>query len=161
MGKRRKGREVLLQAGYASLVGGAPLERCLEDQLARREAAPETVAFARELAARLAAHAAETDRWLAGLLEHWDPERVGAVERVILRIALTELRHSPTVPWRAVINEACELARRYADDEAVRFVNGVLDRAAAEQLRAEGGAGGGAAGTDGDGGAGPGREEGA
>ena len=138
MGKRRKAREVLLQAGYASLVGGAPLRDTLRDQLERRQAAPETAEFARDLAGKMSDHAEELDRWLAGLLRNWDPARVGAVERVILRMGLAELRYSPTVPWRAVINEACELARRFVDEDAVGFVNGLLDRAAQQQLQREG-----------------------
>jgi len=55
---------------------------------------------------------------------------LGTLELCILHLGLTELKHSPEVPFRAVINEACELARRYCEDGAVGFVNGVLDRAA-------------------------------
>jgi N utilization substance protein B len=130
VGKRRKGREVLLQALYAAAVGGFPLPRALHDQLDRREGGDETAAFARELAVKVDAHLEQVDRWLAGLVEHWDPERLGEVERAVLRLALTELRCCPEVPPAVVINEACELARRYASEEAVPFVNGVLDRAA-------------------------------
>jgi len=132
MGKRRKGREIVLQAAYAARLSGNPLADCLSDQLARRRSADESAAFATDLAAKLSAHADVCETWLARLLEHWDPDRVGAVERVILLLALTELRFSPEVPWRVVINEACELARRFCDEEAVAFVNGILDRAAAE-----------------------------
>ena len=133
MGKRRKGREIVLQSLYASLMGGGDVPAVLEDQLLRRESAPETAAFARELAAKVKAHRAETERWLRTLISaRWDPSRVGALERCILLLGLTELRHSPEVPYRAVINEACELAHRYCEDAAVGFVNGVLDRAAHE-----------------------------
>ena len=142
MGRRRKGREILLQAEYASQLSGRPLDACLDDQLARRDPSDETAVFARNLAIKLVAHHAASDRWLAGLVENWDPERLGQVERAILRIALTELRYSPDVPWRVVINEACELARRYCDEEAVRFVNGILDRAAGEVLQQQPPAGG-------------------
>lgn len=133
MGKRRKGREIVLQSLYASLMGGGDVPAVLEDQLLRRESAPETAAFARELAAKVKAHRADTERWLRTLISaRWDPSRVGALERCILTLGLTELRHSPEVPYRAVINEACELAHRYCEDAAVGFVNGVLDRAAHE-----------------------------
>ena len=54
------------------------------------------------------------------------------LERVILIMALAELRHCPEVPYRVVINEALELTRRYCDEDAVGFVNGVLDRAATQ-----------------------------
>lgn len=133
MGKRRKGREIVLQSMYASLMGGGDVPAVLEDQLLRRESAPETAAFARDLAAKVKANRPDNERWLRTLISvRWDPSRVGALERCILLLGLTELRHSPEVPFRAVINEACELARRYCEDAAVGFVNGVLDRAAHE-----------------------------
>jgi N utilization substance protein B len=137
VGKRRKGREILLQAEYASRLSGRPLDACLEDQLDRRDPNDETATFARDLAVKLTAHHAASEQWLARLVENWDPERLGQVERAILRIALTELRYSPDVPWRVVINEACELARRFCEEDAVGFVNGVLDRAASQVLAEE------------------------
>ena len=121
MGKRRKGREIVLQACYASQVAGTPLTTCLADQLSRRQPAAETAAFARQLANKLAAHLDETDRWLARLLEHWRPERVGAVERSILQLALTELRYSPDVPWRVVINEALDVAGELTHGEGFGY----------------------------------------
>lgn len=144
MGKRRKGREIVLQSLYASLMGGGGVPAVLEDQLLRRDSAPETAAFARDLAAKITANRAATERWLRTLIsERWDPSRIGALERCILLLGLTELRHSPEVPYRAVINEACELAHRYCEDAAVGFVNGVLDRAAHETYPDLAGTGGG------------------
>lgn len=130
MGKRRKGRELLVQALYAAELSGAPLHDCLDDQLERRQASAETAAFARPLADIILARREELDAALDGLLEHWNPERVGNVERAIFRLALAELRHCPDVPPSVVINEACEVARLFCDEDAVRFVNGLLDRAA-------------------------------
>jgi N utilization substance protein B len=140
VGKRRKGREALLKALYASLVGGAPLAKTLDDELGRPSVPAESSLFARALAARVEAHLAQTDRWLATLLEHWELERVGCVERCILRLALTELRYGSDVPFRVVIDEACELGRRFGDDDSVGFINGVLDHAWRE-LEAQGLAG--------------------
>jgi N utilization substance protein B len=131
MGKRRKGRELLLQACYAARITGAPLSACLTDQLERRRPSPETEAFARRLSERIGAHQQELEKLLASLLENWRPERIGVVEHAILLLALAELRYSPDVPWRVVIDEACELARRFSSEDAVPFINGVLDRAAA------------------------------
>ena len=133
MGKRRKGREIVLQSLYASLISGAALADALDDQLARRESADDTAVFARDLAAKIASHRADLDTWLRTLVSHgWNPDRLGMLERVILTIGLAEMRHSSDVPWRVVINEALELTRRYCEEEAVGFVNGVLDAAAAE-----------------------------
>ncbi len=133
MGKRRKGREIVLQSMYASLISGAKLMDTLEDQLAQRESAEETSAFARELAGKVRDNGANLERWLNSLIsDRWDPSRLGSLEVVIITIGLTEIKLSPDVPYRVVINEACELARRYCDEKAVGFVNAVLDSAAAE-----------------------------
>ena len=131
MGKRRKGREIVLQACYASLISGADLDDTLEDQIRRRESAPETVEFARQLMAKIKANRSDLDRKVKSLIsQNWNPERLGVLEKVILTMGVAELVHSPDVPVRVVINEALELTRRYCDEDAVGFVNGVLDTAA-------------------------------
>lgn len=61
-------------------------------------------------------------------LEHWNPDRVGYIERTILRIAAYEMRYLENVPNAVAINEAIELAKRFGGDESPRFINGVLDR---------------------------------
>jgi N utilization substance protein B len=137
VGKRRKGREIVLQSMYASLISGSPLPEVLDDQLSRRESADETSDFARDLGTKVKEHAPELESWMRTLVSsNWDPSRLGSLEIVIMTMGLAELRYSPEVPWRVVINEACELARAYCDDSAVKFVNGVIDRAAAD-LRSE------------------------
>lgn len=139
MGKRRKGREIVLQSMYASLISGAQLLPVLEDQIERRQGDPDTALFARDLAGKVKRHSGEIDRWLKSLVTaNRAPERLGTLEIVILSLALAELKYSPEVPYKAVINEAIELAHRYCDDGAAGFVNGVLDRAA-EQLYPRGG----------------------
>ena len=59
--------------------------------------------------------------------EHWRLERLNVLDRLILRLAIYELLHEPETPSKVVINEALELARTFSGDDAVRFVNGVLD----------------------------------
>jgi N utilization substance protein B len=125
---------------YASMISGANLIDTLDDQLARRESADETSDFARDLAGKVKLNAADLDQWLNSLISNrWDPSRLGSLEIVILTIGLAELKHSPDVPFKVVINEACELARRYCDENAVGFVNGVLDKAAGQIYPQDGG----------------------
>jgi N utilization substance protein B len=71
---------------------------------------------------------AEIDDLIRRHLEHWRLERMAAVDRNILRLAAYELIATPTPP-AVIIDEALELARRFSNDEAVQFVNGVLDAA--------------------------------
>lgn len=131
MGKRRKGREIVLQAYYASLISGADLQDTLEDQIRRRESAPETVDFARRLMGLIRANRQDLEGKVRSLIsKNWNPDRLGVLEKVILTMGVAELVHSPDVPVRVAINEALELTRRYCDEDAVGFVNGVLDAAA-------------------------------
>lgn len=132
MGKRSKGRAILLQAMYASRVSGQGLLGCLEDQLVRRESAPDTAVFARELAKKVINHGDTLAQEIAPLLTNWSLDRVGLLEQLILTLALTEFHHCPEVPYKVVIDEACELARMFCDHHAVGFVNGLLDRVAAD-----------------------------
>jgi len=61
-------------------------------------------------------------------VDNWSPERIGRVERNVLRIALYEMRHAADVPSSVAINEAIEIVKRFGADDAPRFINGVLDR---------------------------------
>ena len=84
-----------------------------------------------DLAAKAIAGLPEFDRRIADAAEHWRLERVGAVERNILRLALAELDEAST-PSRVVIDEAAKLAHWFAGARAPAFINGVLDAIAHE-----------------------------
>jgi transcription antitermination protein NusB len=75
------------------------------------------------------------DRRLDSAIQGWSIDRLGAVERAILRLALWELTERPDVPAEVAIDEAVELAKRYASAEASGLINGVLGRVAREQGR--------------------------
>ena len=81
--------------------------------------------YARELVAGVAGDVEVIDEQLQARLTGWTLERLGVVERSILRIAMFELR-AGEVPHEIVIDEAVELAKRYASPEAAKLVNGVL-----------------------------------
>ncbi len=84
-----------------------------------------------DLAAKAIAGLPEFDARIAGAAEHWRLERVGVVERNILRLALAELDEAST-PSRVVIDEAVKLAPWFAGSRAPAFINGVLDAVARE-----------------------------
>jgi transcription antitermination protein NusB len=79
------------------------------------------------------AHLAEIDVIIGRFAEHWTIDRMAAVDRNILRMAIYELQHTST-SVRVIINEAVELAKRYSTDESGRFVNGVLGNVARSGL---------------------------
>ena len=71
-------------------------------------------------------HIAEVDEQITRHAEHWRMERMPAVDRNILRLAVYEMTHVGT-PAAVAIDEALELARKFSNEESVQFVNGVLD----------------------------------
>jgi N utilization substance protein B len=80
----------------------------------------------------VAARVDELDRRITEASEEWTADRLGAVERNILRVATYELAEG-SVPLEVVIDEAVTLAKRYATEEAGRLVNGILGRIARER----------------------------
>jgi N utilization substance protein B len=77
----------------------------------------------------------ELDERLRAYAEHWDLERMGAVDRNVMRLALYEMRHCEDIPPVVSINEAVDLAKEFSGLESGKFVNGILDRAARDLQR--------------------------
>jgi N utilization substance protein B len=121
---RRAARRTALFVLYQWDVTGQPLASLYEGDVDP---------FARETAEAVAAAAAELDRRITEAADGWTADRLGAVERNILRIALHEL-DGDDVPEEVAIDEAVTLAKRYATDDAARLVNGILGRIVREQV---------------------------
>jgi N utilization substance protein B len=88
--------------------------------------------FSRELAEEVVERHEELDRRISDVSEEWPADRLGAVERNILRLALLELDRGE-VPLEVVIDEAVTLAKRYSSEDAGRLVNGILGRIVQER----------------------------
>ncbi len=91
---------------------------------------------ARELALGVAQNRKAIDERIAGASTRWKLERLARVDRNVLRIATYELLFEPQTPVAVVIDEAVEIARRFAGGDSPAFVNGVLDAIARERDRA-------------------------
>jgi N utilization substance protein B len=89
-------------------------------------------AYTQTIADRVAAHAEELDARITDASDEWTADRLGAVERNILRVAIEEL-DAGEVPKEVVLDEAVTLAKRYASDDAGRLVNGILGKIAREE----------------------------
>ena len=90
------------------------------------KAAEQTRAFANQLFEGAAHDATALDELITLHAVNWRLDRVAAIDRAILRLALHEMRATDTPP-KVVINEAVDLAKKYSSDEAGGFVNGILD----------------------------------
>ena len=120
---RRGARRTAFFLLYQWDVTGQPLASLYEGEVDE---------FARDTAEAVAARAAELDERITEAAEGWTADRLGAVERNILRIAVRELEDG-SVPTEVAIAEAVALAKRYASDDAGRLVNGILGRIARER----------------------------
>ena len=88
--------------------------------------------WARELAETVAGRAADLDARITGASEGWPADRLGAVERSALRVAVHELERRD-VPAQVAISEAVAFAKRYSSEDAARLVNGILGRIQREE----------------------------
>lgn len=123
MSGRRAARRTALFLLYQWDVTGQPLASLYEGEIDP---------FARELAEAVVAGAEELDQKVSDASEGWPADRLGALERNVLRIGVQELEQGD-VPVEVAIDEAVSLAKRYASDEAGRLVNGILGRIAREK----------------------------
>jgi N utilization substance protein B len=123
MASRRAARRTALVLLFQWDVTGQPLGSLYGEEID---------AFARETAEAVIAEAPELDRRITDAAEGWTADRLGTVERNILRIAVHEL-DGDDVPVEVAIDEAVTLAKRYASDDAARLVNGILGRIAREK----------------------------
>ncbi len=122
-----RGRARALQALYAwDLRDGQPLDRMASMLWDDLLVAPEERTFADALLRIVQAQVAELDAELGEVTTNWRIERLGAIERCVLRLAAAELVQGSTPP-RVVLQEAVRLAERFGSAQSARFVNGVLD----------------------------------
>jgi N utilization substance protein B len=121
---RRRAREAALQVLFQLDVGRLSLEDALAS-VSAPDWLPEDWVLVETLSRGTQARVHQIDAVIARAAEHWTIERMAAVDRNILRMAIFELQHT-TTPVRVIINEAVELAKRYSTGDSGRFVNGLL-----------------------------------
>lgn len=126
---RHRARELALQWLYQWEVGGIDLDDVFEADRQVELQPPDEARdrLAEALVRGTAAQLAEIDPLIAEQAHGWRIERMPIVDRLIVRLAVYELRSEPETPHAVIINEALELAHTFSTDEAVKFINGVLD----------------------------------
>ena len=120
---RREARRAAVFMLYQWDVTETPLGSLYEDEVDD---------YSRQLTAAVTAHAPELDARITAASDEWTADRLGAVERNILRVAIQELDEGE-IPHEVVLDEAVTLAKRYASDEAGRLVNGILGKIVREE----------------------------
>ena len=128
---RSRSRRRALQALYAWQLSDSPIERVLDQFRHEQDMEVADLEYFEALVRGVAAHCGELDAALARFVDR-EIAQVDPIERAVLRIATFELLRRPDVPYRVVINEAIETTKRFGADQGHTYVNGVLDKAAAE-----------------------------
>jgi N utilization substance protein B len=128
---RARARRRALQAVYAWQMSGGLVEQVIA-QFAHEQAHEiADLEYFDDLVRGVVKHRASLDQALVGYLDR-PVEEVDPIERAVLRLSAYELIHRLDVPYRVVLNEAIEIAKRFGSEHGHTYVNGVLDRAAAD-----------------------------
>jgi N utilization substance protein B len=129
---RHRAREAALQVLYQWEISGGDVDRAASTlfdlQWPDGEVpSPDVRAFATGLARETVTRLPAIDALIAETAERWRPERMAVLDRLILRLAVCEFLRGAGTPSPVVINEALELARTFSTEDAVKFINGMLD----------------------------------
>jgi N utilization substance protein B len=134
-GSRRLGRVLAVQTLYPARIN---LEFSVDNlekivDLSNEKYDEEALTFAKTLLNLAEEHLAEADELIKTVLENWEWDRLCAMDKAILGIAVLELLYLPDVPARVVIDEAIEIAKEFSTEKSGIFVNGILDSVARDK----------------------------
>lgn len=133
-GKRRKARELAMQMLFQADIGKQSPEQVRKTFWAAREEDEQDVrGFAEDIFRVASARLEEIDALIEQHSANWRIQRMAAVDRNVLRMAVAEIIGFPGTPAPIIINEALEIARRYSGPDAINFLNGVLDAIARQR----------------------------
>jgi transcription antitermination protein NusB len=133
---RSRARRRALQALYAWQVSGTPMQGIISQFKHEQEMEVADLEYFEDLLVNIEKRREELDGALKPFLDR-EVDLVDPIERAVLRLGAYELMHRPDVPYRVVINEAIETTKRFGADFGHTYVNGVLDKLAAQSRGVE------------------------
>jgi N utilization substance protein B len=122
---------------FAMEAGGGSAERVIAAYWRETPGDPEGRDFADRAVRGVADRLDKVDEIIRKASTNWRLERMGRVDRNVLRLGAWELLHSKDVPRAVILDEAVELAKRFGSEDSGAFVNGVLDRVATDVGRVD------------------------
>ena len=123
---RRVIRIKVLQVLYAHVISKDPIEKVKNDLLGEIKE-EDRIEFASELIDKVLKNSTKLDKMIKGKIENWEFERIALVDKIILKMGLSEILYFPEIPPKVSINEAIEIAKEYCTKSSGKFVNGILD----------------------------------
>ncbi len=128
MGKRRKARELALQALFQIDFYGSEETDSLNYFWREQKVSEEVLRFAQKLVEGVCRRRQEIDQLIEEHSENWKLSRMSRVDRNILRMAVLELLEMEDIPCKVTIDEAIELGKKYGTSDSGAFINGILDQ---------------------------------
>ncbi|WGS64818.1 transcription antitermination factor NusB [Marinitoga aeolica] len=137
--KRRKIREVVLesifQLDFNNNVTYEEILSLLRDLLENKKVPQSLIEEAEIYIEDIFNNKDDYDNLIKNYLLNWEFDRVANIEKSILRLAIFELKNRNDIPPKVILDEAVELAKKYANKKSAKFINGILDRLAKEEFK--------------------------
>jgi transcription antitermination protein NusB len=130
MGNRHRAREYALQVLFEMDFNDADRALLIRHFWDGLHVPREVIDFAMERVNGVLRHRRDLDALITTFSENWKLDRMTAVDRNVLRMAVFEILHCADVPRNVVINEAVEIGKRFGTEESGAFINGILDQIA-------------------------------
>jgi len=128
MSIRRRSREIALQVLYQLDISKGDPGEVLDLYWENYRPSPKAREFCQRLVEGVRRSQDQIDPFIEENSENWTLKRMAAVDRNILRLATFELLYCPEIPFKATLNEAIELAKKFGSDDSSAFINGILDK---------------------------------
>lgn len=123
---RRILREKVLQVLYAYELNGEGLTNLTNGILSDLSSIPD-IDFAKKLIDSVVANTKDLDLIIQEKVSNWEMDRIALIDRILLRIGISELMNFPDIPPKVTINEVIEIAKDYSTSNSNKFINGILD----------------------------------
>jgi len=133
---RRLLREKVLQVLYAYEMNQEGLTNLTNGILADVESELDKI-FCRELINNIVANRKMLDHYIVERVTNWEMDRIALIDKILLRIGLSEILFFPDIPPKVSINEVIEIAKEYSTSNSGKFINGILD-AVLNELKTDG-----------------------
>lgn len=130
---RRVAREIAFKTLFQYDIGKNETEPTISQLIEENGLEGADVLFARDLVKGTLQNLDKIDGVLMTYLQKWELNRLAAADRNVLRLAAYELMYREDIPAAVSINEALDLSKAYHDEEAAKFLNGVLDKLAQDR----------------------------
>lgn len=128
MGKRRKSREHVLKIFYREDITKENINDIIKSYWQENKVSSEIRDFSAKLAEGIINNKKKIDSYIQKASSRWSIDRMGVIDRNILRMAVQELVFMDDIPPKVTIDEAIEIAKKFGAEDSPDFVNGLLDK---------------------------------